>query len=101
MTPQQLFDHLLTQHENATYSSAYAALFGKTAKKWSQAYANQVVSLAAAAGQRTFNGRAIGLDTLIVAKESGEPSAGHFRGRPYDIMWWRQMFGSWPICRHP
>src|SRR6266404_422766 len=101
MSPQDLFDHLIAQRENATYSKAYAALFGKKPQRWSQAYAAQVVSLAAAAGQRTFNGRDIGLDSLIVSKDSGEPSAGHFRGRSYDILWWRQTFGSWPICRHP
>ena len=79
----------------STYAWAYRYLFDASYAKWSQAYANQVVSVAESTPPAELPGLgAVGLDAFVVASKTGLPSDGHWESANYDREDWERVLGT-------
>ncbi|WP_231931113.1 DUF429 domain-containing protein [Botrimarina hoheduenensis] len=78
-----------------TYAGAYKHIFGALNARWSQAYANQVISVAESTAPAELPGLgAVRLDAFIVSKRSGLPSDGHWESANYDREDWERVLGT-------
>jgi hypothetical protein len=78
-----------------TYAWAYRYIFDATYSKWSQAYANQVLSVAESTAPVELPGLgAVRLDAFIVASKTGLPSDGHWESANYDPEDWERVLGT-------
>ena len=78
-----------------TYAWAYRYLFDASYAKWSQAFANQVVSVAESTPRAELTGLgAVRLDAFIVAGKTGLPSGGHWESADYDREDWERVLGT-------
>lgn len=78
-----------------TYAWAYRHLFDASYTTWSQAYANQVVSVAQSTAPAELSGLgAIRLDAFVVASKTGLPSDGHWELANYDREDWERVLGT-------
>jgi hypothetical protein len=78
-----------------TYAWAYRHLFDAEYSKWSQAFANQVVSVAESMPPAELPGLgAVRLDAFIVASKTGLPSDGHWKLANYEREDWERVLGT-------
>jgi len=78
-----------------TYAWAYRYLFDTSYSKWSQAYANQVVSVAERTSPSELPGLgAVRLDAFVVASKTGLPSDGHWESANYESDDWERVLGT-------
>jgi hypothetical protein len=78
-----------------TYSWAYRHVFGASYSKWSQAYANQIVSVAASTVPAELPGLgAVRLDAFVVASKTCLPSESHWESAYYDREDWERVLGT-------
>lgn len=78
-----------------TYAWAYRHVFDASYSKWSQAYANQIVSVAESTAPTELPGLgAVRLDAFVVACKTGLPSDGHWESANYDREDWERVLGT-------
>jgi hypothetical protein len=83
-----------------TYAWAYHRLFGESPRKWSQAYAKKVITLAKKtpiAELLTLGN--VGLDSFIVSSKTGLPGEGHWKTSAYDREEWERVLGTATLLR--
>lgn len=81
--------------EVCTYAWAYRFLAGSVNKKFSQAYARQLIELASRTAPRDLPGLGlVHLDAFIVSKKDRVPSEGHWRNAQYDREEWVRVLGN-------
>jgi hypothetical protein len=103
LTPDELFDHLMSCQELISYRNAYGKLVGPPPPRGSwrnRIHCRPVLDEATQSSSRVANGLRIRLDALIVNQRDREPSGGYFNGTGYDPARWRAAFGAWPLCKH-
>jgi hypothetical protein len=79
---------------------AYHRLFGESPRKWSQAYAKKVFTLAKKtpiAELLTLGN--VGLDSFIVSSKTGLPGEGHWKTSAYDREEWERVLGTATLLR--
>jgi hypothetical protein len=85
--------------EVCTYAWACRRIFGEY-RRWSQAYAKQVIRVALRTRQRELSGLGfVRLDTFVVAQANGFPSGGHWESIDYHREDWERVLGSAAILR--
>jgi hypothetical protein len=78
-----------------TYAWAYRHLFCLSYSRWSQAYTNQVISVAESTSSRELPGLGmVKLDAFIVAAKTGLPGGGHWESADYDRDDWERVLGT-------
>jgi hypothetical protein len=83
-----------------TYAWAYRYIFDATYSKWSQAFANQVVTVAESTAPAELPGLgAVRLDAFVVASKTGLPSDGHWESANYDREDWERVLGTATLLR--
>lgn len=100
-----LLDHFVQSAKEGdaqicTYAWAYRYLFGKSAPKWSQAYAKKVLALAENTPPTELPtlGK-VGLDSFIVSSRTGLPGEGHWKCSNYDREEWERVLGTATVLR--
>jgi len=104
LTPDELFDHLMSYQELISYRNAYGKLVGPPPPRgsWRKVvHSRPLLDKARQSGSKVVNGLRIQLDALIVTQADREPSDGHFNANGYDRARWRAAFGAWTLCQHP
>ena len=83
-----------------TYAWAYRYLFGASYLKWSQAYAKQVLSIAASTPPAELPGLGeVRLDAFIVSSNATLPGEGHWKSANYLREDWERVLGTATLLR--
>lgn len=78
-----------------TYACAYRYLFDRSYSKWSQAYTNQVLSVAENTSPVELPGLGlVRLDAFIVACKTVLPAGGHWESADYEPEDWERVLGT-------
>ena len=101
ISPDLLFEHLVLYQEKIAYSRAHELLVGPVKGPWlDKVHSPVVVTASQPCTPRSIDELRIALDALIVNKEGGEPSDGHFLHKSYDLQQWQALFSNWSFCAH-
>jgi hypothetical protein len=99
-SPDELLDYLIQKALEGrphvcTYSWAYLRLFKIPYRRWSQAYAEQVIRVARQTRPRQLPGLGlVRLDAFVVSKSDALPSDGHWPYAHYEREDWERVLGS-------